>query len=168
MSKSLEDLQAAFAGESQANQKYLAFADAAEKEGYAQVAKLFRAAAKAESIHASTHLKTMDGIKTTAENLETAIAGENYEVESMYPEFMKDAEDEGNKRALSSFRKAFEVEKVHEELYKEALDLLKAGKTEEESFDYYVCPVCGHTHPRTAPDKCPVCGVPKERYLKIA
>lgn len=168
MSKSTENLLAAFAGESQANRKYLAFAAAADKEGYHQVAKLFRAAAHAETIHALTHFKTAGEVKTTAENLEAAIAGENYEVETMYPDFMKDAEAEEDKRALSSFRKAYKAEKVHEELYSEALEMLKAGKTEEEDFDYYVCPVCGHTHPRTAPDKCPICGVPKERYERVS
>ncbi|MAT44630.1 MAG: rubrerythrin [Anaerolineaceae bacterium] len=167
MSTSKENLKAAFAGESQANRKYLAFAEAADKEGYAQVAKLFRAAAHAETVHALTHFKTMGAVKTTLENLEAAIAGENYEVESMYPQFMKEAEDEGDKRAFSSFRKAYEVEKVHADLYQQALGLLKEGKTEEEDFDYYVCPVCGHTHPREAPEKCPVCGVAKERFERI-
>ncbi len=167
MSNSLDNLQAAFAGESQANRKYLAFAEAADKEGYHQVAKLFRAAAHAETVHALTHFKTMGGISDTLTNLEAAIAGENYEVTVMYPEFMKQAEAEAEKRALSSFRKAYEVEQVHEQLYREALEKVKANHSEEDDYDYYVCPVCGFTHPRNAPDKCPVCGVPAERFERI-
>ncbi len=167
MSKSLEGLKSAFAGESQANRKYQAFAEAAEKEGYKQIAKLFRAAAHAEAVHAATHLKTMGGVKTTLENLEAAISGENYEVTSMYPEFMQYAEEENDKRALSSFKKAYEVEKIHEDLYRQALEQLNTGNSNEEEFDYYVCPVCGFTHARSAPEKCPVCGVPAERFEKI-
>ncbi|PKO12633.1 MAG: rubrerythrin [Chloroflexi bacterium HGW-Chloroflexi-10] len=167
MSKSLEGLKSAFAGESQANRKYLAFAEAADKEGYPQVARLFRAAAHAETVHAITHLKTMGGVKTTLENLREAIEGENYEVTNMYPEFIGYAESEDDKKALSSFKKAFEVEKVHEELYHQMLDLLAAGHANEEEYEYYVCPVCGYTHARTAPEKCPVCGVPAERFEKI-
>ncbi len=167
MSKSMENLAAAFAGESQANRKYLAFAEAADKEGYAQIAKLFRAAAHAETVHAINHLKTMGGVKSTLENLKEAISGENYEVMSMYPEFMQYAEQENEKRALSSFKKAYEVEKVHEALYRKALEGLEAGSDEAESYDYYVCPVCGYTHARTAPEKCPVCGVPAAKFEKI-
>lgn len=167
MSKSLEGLKSAFAGESQANRKYQAFAAAAEKEGFPQIAKLFRAASHAEAVHAATHLKTMGGIKTTLENLEAAISGENYEVTSMYPEFIKYAEEENEKRALTSFTWAYEVEKVHEVLYKNALELLKNGTANEEEYDYYVCPVCGFTHARSAPEKCPVCGTPQSRFEKI-
>jgi len=167
MSKSLEGLKSAFAGESQANRKYQAFAAAAEKEGYPQIAKLFRAASHAEAVHAAAHLKTMGGIKSTLENLEAAISGENYEITSMYPEFMKYAEEEDEIRALTSFTRAYEVEKVHEVLYKDALDLLKNGDADEEEYDYYVCPVCGFTHARNAPDKCPVCGLNGEKFEKI-
>jgi len=165
MSKTIEDLQAAFAGESQANRKYLAFAKKAEEEGYPQVARLFRAAAHAETIHAHNHLRAMEGIHSTRENLESAIGGETYEFESMYPPFMQDAEAEGHKRALTSFRFAMEVEKVHAELYGQALAGL--GQPGEE-YDYYVCPVCGYTHPRSAPEKCPVCGAPAARFERIA
>lgn len=164
MSKSAEDLKAAFAGESQANQRYLNFAKKAEDEGYPQVARLFRAAAAAERVHAANHLRAMEGIGSTAENLQTAIAGEHYEVVTMYPEFMKDAQAEENKRANTSFTWAWEVEKVHEQLYQKALENL--GK-EEETFDYYVCPVCGYTHERGAPDKCPVCGTPGARFQRV-
>jgi rubrerythrin len=167
MSKSLEGLKSAFAGESQANRKYTSFAAAAEKEGLPQIAKLFRAAAHAEAVHAATHLKTMSGIKTTLENLEAAIAGENYEVTSMYPEFIKYAQEENEKRALTSFTWAYEVEKVHEALYKEALQQLKNGSTDDEEYDYYVCPVCGYTHARSAPERCPVCNTPQDRFEKI-
>lgn len=164
MSKSLEDLKAAFAGESQASRKYFAFAKKADDEGHPQVARLFRAASEAETIHAQNHLRAMDGLKTTAENLKTAIEGEHYEVTSMYPEFLADAKTEDNKAAVRTFGHAMEVEKEHEALYTEALQTL--GK-ETEEYDYYVCPVCGSTHPRNAPDKCPVCGAPKERFIHI-
>lgn len=167
MSKSMESLAEAFAGESQANRKYLAFAQAADQEGYSQIAKLFRAAAHAETVHAMTHLKTMGGVNKTLENLQEAIAGENYEVTSMYPQFMKYAEEENEKRALSSFRKAYEVEKVHEALYRKAVQDLEEGTSEVEEFDYYVCPICGYTHARTAPDKCPVCGASGEKFEHI-
>lgn len=165
MSKVMEDLAAAFAGESQARSKYMAFAKKADEEGYPQVARLFRAAAQAEHIHAFNHFRAMEAILSTEENLKEAIAGENYEVVSMYPPFIADAEAEGAKRAKTSFTMAWEVEKCHEELYRGALENL--GK-EEEAYDYYVCPVCGHTHPRNAPDRCPVCGAPGARFEKIS
>jgi rubrerythrin len=165
MGKSQGNLQAAFAGESQANRKYLAFAKKADDEGHAQVAKLFRAAAAAETVHAHNHLRTMGGVQTTAENLEAAVSGEHDEVVSMYPEFIREAEAEGEKAALSTFRWAWEVEKVHEGLYKKASENL--GKT-AETFDYYVCQVCGYTHEKTAPDKCPVCGAPAARFDRVA
>jgi rubrerythrin len=166
MSKSLEDLAAAFAGESQARSKYMAFAKKADDEGYPQIARLFRAAAYAEYVHAVNHLKAMDGVKNTAENLQTAINGENYEVVSMYPPFIADAEAEGNKRAKTSFSFAWEVEKVHEALYREALETI--DQKQDEEYDFYVCPVCGYTHPRNAPEKCPVCGAPSSRFEKIS
>ncbi len=162
MSKSDKHLQDAFAGESQANRKYLAFAKKAEKEGFAQVAKLFRAVAEAETIHAHSHLRQLNGIKSTKENLEAAISGETHEFQEMYPEMIKDAESEGNKGALKSFTLANEVEKVHAELYKKALASL--GSSEET--DYYVCEVCGHTAEGEAPDECPVCKAKKASYKK--
>ncbi len=166
MSKTLENLQHAFAGESQANRRYLAFARKAEEDGYPQIARLFRAAAHAETVHALAHFRAMDGVKSTAENLKEAIGGENYEVNSMYPPFIEAAKAEGDKRAQRSFELAWEVEKVHEELYREMLALLEGGKPGEE-FDYYVCPVCGYVHKKSAPEKCPVCGVPGERFERI-
>ena len=164
MGKTLENLQAAFAGESQANRKYLAFAERADQEGYHQVARLFRAAAAAETVHAHSHLRTMGGIKTTAENLEAAIGGENYEAVSMYPAFLEDARAEEESRAIRTFEYALEAEKVHEQLYRSALT--KLGE-EADAFDYYVCPTCGYTHERGAPERCPVCGVKGERFLHI-
>lgn len=165
MSKTSENLAAAFAGESQARSKYMAFAKKADEEGLHQVARLFRAAAHAEFVHTQNHLKAMEGIKSTAENLEQAIAGENYEVMNMYPPFIAEAAAEEAKRAKTSFEWAWEVEKCHEALYRGALADL--GK-EEEEFEYYVCPVCGYTHARNAPDKCPVCGAKGERFEKVA
>jgi rubrerythrin len=165
MSKSAEDLMAAFAGESQANRKYLAFAKKADDEGYPQVARLFRAAAAAETVHALAHFKTAGEIKTTAENLQAAVDGEHYEAIAMYPDFIKDAVAEENKPAQVSFFRALEAEKVHEQLYTAALQNLAEKPT--ELYDYYVCPVCGYTHPRNAPEKCPICGAPGARFERI-
>ncbi len=165
MGKTLDDLKEAFAGESQANRRYLAFAKKADDEGHSQVAKLFRAAAAAETVHAHNHLRALGGIKGTAENLEEAISGESHEVLNMYPGMIKDAQTEGNKPALSSFQWAWEVEKTHEALYRKAKQNL--GKA-TESFDYYVCLVCGHTHEKSAPDKCPVCGAPSSKFEKVS
>jgi rubrerythrin len=164
MSKSLENLKAAFAGESQANRKYTAFARKADEQGMAQIAKLFRAAAAAETVHALSHLKVIGDVQETVDNIKAAISGENHEVEVMYPEFIATAEAEGDKRALMTFKWAFEVEKTHRALFKKALETL--GST-GEIYDYYVCPVCGHTHERVAPEKCPVCGVPGSRFEKV-
>lgn len=163
MSKSEKNLQDAFAGESQANRKYLAFARKAEQEGFKQVAKLFRAAAEAETIHAHNHLRELGAIKSTKENLMTAINGESYEFQKMYPQMIADAEAEGQRNALRSFTWANEVEKVHAELYKGALANL--GKNEE--VDYYVCQVCGHTVENEPPDECPVCKAKKKAYTKV-
>jgi len=163
MSKTEKNLQEAFAGESQANRKYLAFAKKAEQEGYKQVAKLFRAAAEAETIHAHNHLRELKGIGSTRENLETAINGESYEFQNMYPQMIKDAEEEGNKSALRSFNLANEVEKVHAQLYRKALENLGSN----EDVDYYVCEICGYTAEGEAPDKCPVCNARKEKFRKI-
>jgi rubrerythrin len=164
MKKSIEDLISAFAGESQANRKYTAFAKKADEEGFHQIARLFRAAAHAETVHALNHFRALGEVKTTKDNLEAAISGENYEVSTMYPEFINNADLEGEKKALTSFRWAYEVEKVHEALYKKALEELGLSG---ESFDYYVCPNCGYTHERGAPQKCPVCGTPGSKFEKV-
>ena len=164
MSKTIEDLKAAFAGESQANRKYLAFARQAEEDGYPQVAKLFRAVAAAETVHAHKHLKILGEIRSTEENLRNAMEGENYEVTSMYPEFMKDAEAEENKKAFTSFKWAWEVEQVHEKLYQKAIDELGIERGGE---DYYVCPICGYTHKGPLEGRCPVCNTHGERFERI-
>lgn len=164
MSKTQKDLEAAFSGESQASRKYFHFAKKAEQEGYKQVAKLFRAAAIAETIHAGNHLKALGGINETKSNLQAAIEGENYEVTTMYPDFIENAKAEGNTRAEKTFVWAWEVEKTHEELYKKALANLDG---DQEELDYYICPFCGHTHAGPPPEKCPVCGAPREKFEKV-
>ena len=161
MTKTQDNLSAAFAGESQANRKYLAFAKQADADGFPQVAKLFRAAAAAETVHALSHLRTLGEVKTTAENLEAAIQGENYEHVSMYPEFIAEAEAAGETKALGTFRRAMAVEKEHEALYQAALENLG---NEQGDLDYYVCPVCGSTHYGRPPEKCPVCGTPGTKF----
>ncbi len=166
MSKSIDNLQAAFAGKSQANRKYLAFARKADADGFPQIAKLFRAAAHAETVHALNHLRAFDGVQSTAENLQAAIGGENYEVVSMYPPMLAEAESEGDKRAARSFKYALEVEKVHEAFYRQAAETLGQGKDLPEG-DYYVCPVCGYTHIGRMTDRCPVCNTLPEKFELI-
>jgi rubrerythrin len=163
MSKTEKDLQNAFTGESQANRKYLAFAKKAEAEGYKQVAKLFRAAADAETVHALNHLRELGGIRSTRENLEAAISGETYEFQDMYPKMIEDAKSEGNKRAETSFNYANSVEKIHAELYRKALENLGSNP----GVDYYVCQVCGNTVEGEPPDKCPICGALKKMFKKV-
>ncbi len=164
MSKSEDGLKAAFAGESQANRKYLSFAAAADKEGYAQAAKLFRAAAEAETVHAFNHLKALKAVKSTGENLQEAVGGETHEYTKMYPAMIKDAISENNQEALQSFQWANAVEEVHAGLYKGLLD--NPSKT-AETYPYYVCPVCGYTHEREAPETCPVCGTRGKFFKRI-
>jgi rubrerythrin len=164
MSKTVENLKAAFAGESQANRKYLAFAKKADEDGFPQVAKLFRGIAEAETIHALNHFKALGEVKSTAENIQTAMGGENYEVNSMYPPMLSGAEAEGDKQAARSFRWALEVEKVHEILYRQALE--KLGK-ETTTVDYYICPVCGYTHEGPMTGNCPVCGTLAQRFMQV-
>jgi rubrerythrin len=164
MTKSEQFLMEAFAGESQANRRYLAFAKQAEKEGYHQVAKLFRAAAEAETVHAHAHLQAAGGIKTTAENLKSAIAGETHEFKEMYPEMIAAAQAEGHKAAERSFTYANEVEKVHAGLYEKAL----AHLDKQENVDYFVCRVCGFTCENEPPEKCPVCGTAGKAFFKVA
>ncbi|MGQ9645879.1 MAG: rubrerythrin family protein [Thermodesulfobacteriota bacterium] len=164
MTKSEQFLKEAFAGESQANRKYLAFAAKADEEGYPQVARLFRAAAEAETIHAHNHLKALGAIKTTKENLQEAIAGETHEFKKMYPEMIEAAKGEGQKPAERTFNFANEVEKIHAQLYQKLLETL--GKS-QENYPYYVCPVCGFTAEKAAPGICPVCGTKGEMFRKI-
>ena len=164
MTRTEQDLQDAFAGESQANRKYLAFAKQADREGYPQAAKLFRAAAEAETVHAHAYLKALGEIKGTAENLKAAIFGETHEFESMYPGMIEDAKKEGNKAAEKSFVYANAVEEVHAGLYRKALENL--GKPSDVSC-YYVCQVCGYTHENEAPETCPVCGSKQKAFFRV-
>ncbi len=161
MEKTMKDLMEAFAGESQANRKYTAFAKKAEAEGKTNAAKLFRAAADAETLHALKHLEVAGKIGTTAENLKAGVEGETYEYKDMYPEFLKDAEAEGNKAAIMTFTFAMKAEEVHARLYQEALD--KIDQTEEVF--YYLSPVCGNIE-KAVPEKCSICGVPGSKFIK--
>jgi len=161
-----KNLQAAFAGESQANRRYLFFADKAEKEGHPQLARLFRAAAEAETVHARNHFNAMDGVGSTRDNLRAAVMGEHYEFTRMYPPFIGQAEGEGNKRAQRSFEWANEVEQIHHGLFEQALKALEAGQELKEE-PYFVCPVCGYTVGGEAPEKCPVCGAPGDRFKGV-
>lgn len=163
MADTKQNLGTAFAGESQANRKYLAFAKQADIEGYPQAAKLFRAAAEAETIHAHNHLKVMGVVKSTAQNLKAAIDGETDEFENMYPGFIEQARTEANKAAERSFNFANEVEKIHAQLYNQTLGNLD-NLTDT---DYYVCQICGNTVAGEAPDKCPVCGAPQNKFTRI-
>jgi len=163
MSKTDANLKEAFAGESQANRRYLAFAKQAEKEGYPQVAKLFRAAAEAETVHAHAHLRALNAVKTTVENLKDAVSGETHEYKEMYPDMIAAAKEEGRKSAELSFTYANQVEKIHADLYQKALDNL--DNIVEE--DYYVCSVCGYTCEKEPPDKCPVCGSKSKAFFKV-
>ncbi|MCP3872921.1 MAG: rubrerythrin family protein [Desulfobacteraceae bacterium] len=164
---SMENLQDAFAGESQANRKYLAFAKKADEDGFPQVAKLFRAAAEAETIHAHAHLRVMGGINGTTANLEEAIAGEGHEVKEMYPGFLATAQEEGNKPAEFSFKNALAVEEVHHSVYSKALEAVNGGGDLPKA-SIYVCPVCGNTVESDVPDTCPVCNVPGDKFVEVA
>lgn len=163
MSKTLEDLMAAFAGESQANRKYLAYAKKADQEGLPQVAKLFRAAAEAETIHAHAHLRNAKKIGSTADNLQDALAGETYEFTKMYPEMIKDVEAEGEKAIAQYMGFVNEVEEVHANLYKKAI----ADPAGLPQVDYYICPVCGYTHEGPMTEACPVCKAPAKSFYKV-
>ncbi|MCW8838704.1 MAG: rubrerythrin family protein [Thiovulaceae bacterium] len=160
-----ENLETAFSGESQAFQKYSAFADKAEKDGFANIAKLFRTTAEAEKIHAAGHLKAMDKIGSTLENLEAAIGGETYEFEDMYPPMYEQAVAEKHK-AKKMFGYALEAEKVHAELYEKALQAVKDGKDIDE-VNIYLCPICGHIELGMPTENCPVCGVTPATYVQI-
>jgi len=167
VAKTIENLKNAFAGESQANRRYIAFARKADEEGFPQIAKLFRAAAEAETVHALNHLKTLGEIKSTASNLETALSGETFEFMKMYPEYSKVAAQEGNKQADWSFDVASKVEQIHANLYTKAIETLK-NKKDFVATDYYVCGVCGNTVEGSPPEKCPICGAPRSKFNKIA
>jgi rubrerythrin len=163
----MDNLQEAFAGESQANRMYLAFAKKAEEDGLSQVARLFRATAEAETIHAHAHFRVMGKVKATTENLEEAIAGEGFEFKEMYPKMLAEAQAEGMKPAEFSFKNALAVEEIHHGLYSKALEAVKGG-ADLPTASIYVCPVCGNTVEGSAPDVCPICNVPGEKYVAVA
>lgn len=164
--KSESNLQAAMSGESTANRRYTMYAEKAEKDGLPQVARLFRAAAMAEAIHARNHFNAMDGIGSTKDNLTAAVFGEHEEFTYMYPRYINDAEREQNDRSLRTFQWANTVEKVHHGLFEKTLEAVRENKVPEEK-TYYVCQVCGNTVEDEAPDKCPVCGAPKTQFTLV-
>ncbi len=166
MSNTEENLQSAFAGESQANRRYLFFADKAEKEGYPKVARLFRAAAEAETVHARNHFAAMDGVGSTRDNLMAGAIGEHYEFTRMYPPFIEQAEVENNSRARISFGYANEVEQIHHGLFETTMKALDAGQQQKDE-PYFVCPVCGNTVAGEAPEKCPICGAPGSKFKRV-
>ena len=163
MPTTTENLKEAFAGESQAFQKYTAFAKKAEREGLPNVARLFRLTAQAEQLHAAGHFQALEGVDSTADNLQAAIDGETYETANMYPPMLEQAEKEGHK-AKRMFKYAVEAEEVHAQLYGKALEAVKEGK--DLDTDFFLCPVCGHIEFGQAPEKCPICGAKGEKYIK--
>jgi rubrerythrin len=166
MADTRENLKEAFAGESQANRKYTFFAEKADDAGNKQVARLFRAAAEAETVHARNHLRVLGEIKSDRDNLGAAIGGEHYEFTTMYPGFIDQAKKENNKAATGSFDLANKVEQIHHRLFQAALKNLEAGKGFKDA-PYYVCQVCGNTVEGEAPDRCPICGAPRSKFKKI-
>jgi len=162
-----ENLQEAFAGESQANRKYLFFAEKAEQEGMKQIAKFFRTAAASETIHAKNHLKVLKGIGTTEQNLVAAFEGEKFEADKMYPRFIDEAKESEDNDAIRTFNWAIEAEKIHEAEYEKALAAIKEKK-DLESTNYHVCEMCGYTFVGDElPDICPVCSAPKDKFKEI-
>ncbi len=161
-----ENLKTAFVGESQANRRYIFFSAKADSDGHKQVARLFRAAAESETVHASNHFDVIGGVKTTKENLEGAGCGEEYEFTKMYPAFITEAKSEKNKRAEVSFDYANKVEKIHYRLFQKALDILNSGKPLADK-PYFVCQRCGNTVEGEAPEKCPICGAPRSSFKRI-
>jgi len=166
VTKTVEDLKNAFAGESQANRRYLAFAQKADEEGYMQAAKLFRAAAEAETVHALNHLRTAGEVKSTVENLKAAVEGETFEFRKMYVEYFADAKKEDHKQAAWSLGVAGRVEQIHAGFFSRMYEALEKGK-EMPVTEYYVCSVCGNTVENEAPGKCPVCGNPKTKFFRV-
>lgn len=162
----MDNLKTAFAGESQANRKYTAFARKADAEGFKQIAKLFRAVAAAETVHALAQFRAMGGVKTTVENLQAGIDGEAYEFKEMYPPFVAEATREGHKAAETSFKWAMEVEKGHHALYSDALASAQAG-ADLPAADIHICEVCGLTVSGEVPDRCSLCGAARNRFVKV-
>ena len=168
MGKTEENLMAGFAGESQANRKYLAYAKKADRDGFPQIARLFRAIAEAETVHAHSHFRVYGGMKSTVENVKDAIAGEHYEFSEMYPGFIEDAKkEEDTIPAVRSFDYARQLEIVHHELYSEALKTLETGGQDLPEKPMFVCNVCGFTVESEAPDKCPICGAVDLMFMEI-
>ena len=165
MATTQDNLKEAFAGESQANQKYRAFAKKAEQDGFANIARLFRTTAEAERIHAEGHFKAQDGIGSTADNLKTAIAGETYETEKMYPPMLVQATADDHK-AKRMFGYAVEVEAVHAKLYQLALEAVQQGK-DLTQVDFYLCPVCGNIEFGKPIEACPICGTKADKFVLI-
>ncbi|MFH2203440.1 MAG: rubrerythrin family protein [Elusimicrobiota bacterium] len=165
MSTTEENLKTAFAGESQANRKYTAYARKADKDGHPQIARLFRAAAEAETIHALGHFDAMGGVGSTLDNLKDAVQGETYEYKEMYPPMLEQADKDGH-RAMRMFNLALQAEEVHADLYQQAADALEGGK-DMTGDEVYLCPVCGHIHIGQPEDRCPICKLPPEKYKKI-
>ncbi|MBN2483495.1 MAG: rubrerythrin family protein [Candidatus Omnitrophica bacterium] len=161
-----QNIQTAFAGESQAHMKYLIFAEKAEQEGRPNIARLFRAIAYAEKVHAKNHLKVLDGIHDTCANLDVAIGGETFEVNEMYPAYLKEAQAQGEKGAEQSTHYALEAEKIHAEMYSQAKKAALTGK-DIQLKEVYICPVCGYTHEGEPEDFCPVCGAKKSIFKKF-
>jgi rubrerythrin len=166
MGNTQDNLQEAFAGESQANRRYLFFAEKADEAGDKQVARLFRAAAEAETVHARNHLKVLGDIKSDRENLKAAVSGENYEFTQMYPGFIEQAKAENNQAAGRSFDLANKVEQIHHKLFQEALSSLESGRSLKEA-PYFVCQVCGNTVEGEAPERCPICGAPRNKFKRV-
>ena len=166
MGDTSENLKAAFAGESQANRRYLFFAAKADEAGDKQVARLFRAAAEAETVHARNHLNVLGEIKATRDNLEAAISGENYEFTEMYPAFIEQANSEKNEAAAGSFDLANRVEKIHHNLFQKALQSLASSESPADK-PYFVCQVCGNTVEGEAPERCPICGAPRSKFKRV-
>ena len=160
------NLSAAFAGESKAHMKYMVFADLAEREGLANIARLFRAASFSEQMHATAHLRALGGTGATAKNLEGALGGENFEIAEMYPAYLATAKEQEEKAALTTMQRALEAEKVHSQLYARAKESAEAKKDLDLSA-IFVCEVCGFTVEGAAPDKCPLCGTPASRFRKF-
>jgi len=161
-----DNLMEAFAGESKANRKYLAYAKRAEQDGYPEIARLFRAAAEAETVHALAHLRVLGGVNDTAANLKDAVAGEEHEFKEMYPGFLREAEEAGEKAAVVAFKHALAVEEIHHDLYERASEAVASGK-DLPAGAIHVCSVCGNTVYGDPPDVCPICGAKKEAFFEV-
>jgi rubrerythrin len=166
LGKTKDNLESAFTGESKANRKYLFFAEKAEEESLKRIARLFRASAEAETVHARNHLNVMQGIKSSKENLLAAINGEKHEFTEMYPSFIEQADTEGEERASKSFKIANKVEQIHHDLYRDAINRLEKGEVMELK-PFYVCQYCGNTVEGEAPNICPICGVPRKMFKQV-